>query len=59
MPYLGSYTQEDYVHQIINEYIEAGVVPENVWPQSFTAEDCYYWVANTNYGAQSVALDGE
>ena len=42
---------------MIDQYIEAGIPPKNVFPQSFNAPDIYYWVANTNYGAQAVALD--
>ena len=59
MPFQGTYTQEDYAQQMIDEYIAAGVPPKNVWPQSFNHEDVYYWVDNTDYGAQAVALDGD
>ena len=59
MPYMGTYTQEDYAQQMIDEYIEAGIPPKNVWPQSFNPPDVYYWVANTDYGAQAVALDAD
>jgi glycerophosphoryl diester phosphodiesterase len=57
MPYMGTFTQEMYAQKMIDEYIAAGIPPKNVWPQSFQKEDCYYWVANTAYGAQAVALD--
>ena len=57
MPYMGDYTQEMYAQQMIDEYIEAGVPPSQVWPQSFLWEDVYYWIGNTNYGDQAVALD--
>ena len=57
MPHNGVYTQEDCAQHMIDEYIEAGVPPENVWPQSFNPPDVYYWVENTDYGAQAVALD--
>ena len=43
MPYEGTYTQEDYAQQMINEYIEAGVDPKDVWPQSFLWSDAIYW----------------
>lgn len=59
MPFMGTYTQEDYAQQMIDEYIEMGIPPEDVWPQSFNPEDVYYWVDNTDYGVQAVALDGE
>lgn len=58
MPYEGNYTQQVYAQQMINEYIELGIPPENVWPQSFDERDVFYWVKNTTYGAQAVALDG-
>jgi glycerophosphoryl diester phosphodiesterase len=58
MPFNGVYTQEDFAQQMIDEYITAGIPPEDVWPQSFSAEDCYYWIAETEYGEQAVALDG-
>ena len=57
MPYQGNYTQQMYAQQMINDYIAAGVPPSNVWPQSFNEADVYYWVANTTYGNQAVALD--
>jgi glycerophosphoryl diester phosphodiesterase len=59
MPYEGNYTQQMYAQQMINEYIEAGIPPSSVWPQSFNEADIYYWVKNTTYGAQAVALDGD
>lgn len=57
MPYEGTYTQEDYAQQMIDEYIEAGVDPKSVWPQSFNTDDVIYWVKNTDFGDQAVALD--
>jgi glycerophosphoryl diester phosphodiesterase len=57
MPYEGNYTQQIYAQQMINEYIEVGIPPEDVWPQSFDERDVYYWIRNTSYGAQAVALD--
>jgi len=57
MPYEGTYTQEDYAQQMIDEYIEAGVDPTSVWPQSFNTDDVLYWVKNTDFGGQAVALD--
>jgi glycerophosphoryl diester phosphodiesterase len=29
MPYEGTYTQEDYAQQMIDEYIEAGIDPKS------------------------------
>lgn len=57
MPYEGEYTQEDYAQQMIDEYIAAGVAPEDVWPQSFLWSDAIYWYENTDY-KQAVALEG-
>ena len=57
MPFNGVYTQEDYAQQMIDEYIEAGVDPSQVWPQSFLHDDVFYWIANTDFGDQAVALD--
>ena len=57
MPYEGTYTQEDYAQQMIDEYVEAGVDQSNVWPQSFLWDDVVYWNSNTDF-KQSVALVG-
>jgi len=57
MPYDGHYTQEKYAQHMINEYIEAGVSPQSVFPQSMNWEDLYYWIRNSAYGNQAVALD--
>ena len=57
MPFNGTYSQEDYAQQMIDEYIEAGIPPSQVWPQSFNHEDVFYWIENTEYGQQAVALD--
>lgn len=58
MPYEGDYTQQDYARQMIQDYIDAGVRPRDVWPQSFQLEDVLYWVNETpSYGRQAVFLD--
>lgn len=57
MPFQGNYTQEMYAQQMVDEYIEAGIPPEQVWLQTFHWPDLYYWLANTTYGGQAVALD--
>lgn len=57
MPFEGDYTQQMYAQQMIDEYVAAGIPPEQVWPQSFNWPDVYYWIANTTYGDQAVALD--
>lgn len=58
MPF-GDFTQEDYAQKMIDEYIAAGVSPSDVWPQSFNDEDVIYWVENTDFGDQAVALDNK
>jgi len=58
MPFEGSYSQQDYARQMIQDYIDAGVKPEHVWPQSFNLEDILYWVDETpEFGRQAVLLD--
>ena len=59
MPYEGEYTQENYAQQMIDEYVQAGVDPSNVWAQSFNLEDVLYWIQNApDFGMQAVYLDG-
>ncbi|SOB76962.1 glycerophosphoryl diester phosphodiesterase [Marinobacter sp. LV10R510-11A] len=58
MPFEGDYTQQDYARQMISEYAEAGVNPENVWPQSFLLDDVIFWVNQMpEFGNQAVFLD--
>jgi glycerophosphoryl diester phosphodiesterase len=58
MPFKGNYTQEMYAQQLIDEYKEAGIDPERVWPQSFLYSDVLYWLKNEPaFGAQAVYLD--
>lgn len=58
MPFDEDFTQEKYAQAMINEYKEAGVAPENVFPQSFNLDDVLYWLKNEpNFGKQSVYLD--
>ena len=57
MPFDG-FSQEDYAQKLIDEYKEAGIPPEDVWPQSFNLEDVLYWIENEpDFGAQAVYLD--
>lgn len=59
MPWQGTYSQQDYAHQMIEEYREAGVPPDQVYPQSFLLEDVRYWIDHEGaYGNQAVFLDG-
>jgi glycerophosphoryl diester phosphodiesterase len=60
MPYEGDYTQQDYARQMIQDYIDAGVRPQDVWPQSFQLDDVLFWVNETpEFGRQAVFLDQE
>lgn len=58
MPYKGM-TQEAYAQKLIEAYKEAGIPPQQVWPQSFNLADILYWIeAEPTFGAQAVYLDG-
>ncbi len=60
MPFEGDYSQQDYARQMIQDYIDAGVPPRDVWPQSFHLDDVLYWVNETpRFGKQAVFLDQE
>ncbi len=51
--------QEAYAAKLIEEYIEAGVPPSDVWAQSFNYNDVVYWINQyADYGEQAVFLDG-
>lgn len=56
MPFDGM-SQQDYAQKMIDEYIAAGVLPSDVFPQSFLLEDVRYWIDNTDFGDQAVYLD--
>ena len=59
MPYEGDYTQQDYAHQMIQEYRNANVPANRVWAQSFNLDDVLYWINNEGrFGNQAVFLDG-
>lgn len=58
MPFQGDYSQQDYARQMIQDYIDAGVKPKDVWPQSFNLDDVLFWVNETpRFGRQAVFLD--
>jgi glycerophosphoryl diester phosphodiesterase len=58
MPYEGTYTQEMYAQQMIDEYKAARVSPNKVFAQSFNRNDVRYWLANEPaFGKQAVYLD--
>lgn len=59
MPFQGDFTQHDYAQKMIDEYKEAGVLPQNVYPQSFNLADVLYWIQHEpEFGEQAVYLDG-
>lgn len=50
--------QEQYAQKLVDELIEAGVEPKDVWLQSFNLDDVIYWIDNTPaFGEQAVYLD--
>ncbi|MBU2953112.1 glycerophosphodiester phosphodiesterase family protein [Marinobacter sp. F3R08] len=58
MPFEGDYSQQDYALQMIQDYVDAGVRPRDVWPQSFNLDDVLFWVNETpRFGRQAVFLD--
>jgi glycerophosphoryl diester phosphodiesterase len=58
MPFQGTYTQQHYAQQMIDEYKAAGVAPRSVWPQSFSLDDVLYWIDHEpTFGRQAVFLD--
>lgn len=59
MPFEGDYSQQDYARQMIQDYIDAGVKPKDVWPQSFNLDDVLFWVDEMpQFGRQAVFLGG-
>ena len=59
MPFDGTYTQQQYAQQMIDEYKAAGVKPDQVYVQSFSIDDVKYWIRNEpRFGKQAVYLDG-
>jgi glycerophosphoryl diester phosphodiesterase len=58
MPFEGTYSQDDYAQQMIDEYKQAGVPASDVFPQSFQLRDVLYWLAREpEFGRQAVYLD--
>ncbi|MFM7698905.1 MAG: glycerophosphodiester phosphodiesterase family protein [Limnohabitans sp.] len=58
MPFEG-FTQQQYAQQMIEEYKSAGVMPSDVFVQSFSEEDILYWLRNEpDFAKQAVFLDG-
>ena len=58
MPYEGTYTQENYAQQMIDDYKAAGIPASDVFAQSFNLDDVLYWIKNEpEFGKQAVYLD--
>jgi glycerophosphoryl diester phosphodiesterase len=58
MPYEGTYTQEMYAQQVIDEYKAARIPASQVFTQSFNLNDVLYLLKNEpRFGAQAVYLD--
>lgn len=51
-------SQANYAQKMIDEFKAAKVRPQDVFPQSFNAEDVLYWIRNEPaFGRQAVYLD--
>lgn len=58
MPFEGDYSQEDYARQLVDDYVAAGIDPDDVHLQSFNLADIEYWLdAHPDFGRQAVYLD--
>jgi len=58
MPFDGTFTQAAYVQKVVDEYVQAGIVPARVFVQSFQLEDVLYLVQRSPaFGEQAVYLD--
>ncbi len=58
MPFEGTYTQQDYAQQMINEYKQARVPAHHVYPQSFDLNDVRFWIEHEpRYAKRAVYLD--
>ncbi|WP_395377310.1 glycerophosphodiester phosphodiesterase family protein [Marinicella sp. W31] len=58
MPFTAGYDQEDLAAQMIQEYQQAGVPAELVYPQSFLLSDVLYWIKEfPEFGKNAIYLD--
>jgi glycerophosphoryl diester phosphodiesterase len=58
MPFEGTYSQDMYAQQLIDEYREAGIPSSDVYPQSFQLRDILYWLEkDPDFGRQAIFLD--
>jgi glycerophosphoryl diester phosphodiesterase len=52
--------QQSYAHKMIQEYIDAGIDPDQVFPQSFNLNDVRQWIQEfPTFGLQAVYLISE
>jgi glycerophosphoryl diester phosphodiesterase len=57
MPFDGL-SQQALAQKLVDDYKQAGVPPQDVWPQSFDIADVRYWIAQEPaFGRQAVLLD--
>jgi glycerophosphoryl diester phosphodiesterase len=58
MPFDGDYTQERYATQMLQAYKTAGILPSDVFAQSFDLKDILFWVkTEPAFAAQAVYLE--
>jgi glycerophosphoryl diester phosphodiesterase len=58
MPFDGDYTQEKYATQMLQAYKAAGILPSDVFAQSFSLADILFWVkTEPAFAAQAVYLE--
>ncbi|MEL0640932.1 glycerophosphodiester phosphodiesterase family protein [Pseudoalteromonas aliena] len=58
MPFNGM-TQVQYAQKMLDEYIQMGIAPDRVYPQSFNLDDVKHWINTTpDFADKSVYLDG-
>lgn len=57
MPFNG-YSQEQFARDMLNTFLDHGIAPERVWPQSFLPADVFQWIKEyPAFADQAVYLD--
>jgi glycerophosphoryl diester phosphodiesterase len=65
MPFLSTtgvnYTQQQYARDMVQTFLDHGISPYRVFPQSFLPDDVYLWLEEypDSFGPQAVYLDEE
>ncbi len=55
----GVFTQADFAQKMVDEYVTAGIPPQDVHPQSFNRDDVLFWLRNApEFGDNAILLDG-